>query len=169
MRIWSAACSTGQEPYSLALTVLRLSPNAANLDVRVLATDIDTTVLEQARKGRYDSDALAMIPLELRSRWFERTGPDWQAGEAMRRNGDVPAIEPDRRVAHARAVRRHHVPQCRDLLWRGDAGGDLESLHANDRARAATSISAIPERVSGPAMSSYVSAGITTYQRKTGA
>ena len=54
VRIWSAACSDGQEPYSIALTVLSLMPNIADYDFRILATDIDPKILAQARAGVYD-------------------------------------------------------------------------------------------------------------------
>jgi len=53
VRLWSAACSTGQEPYSIALTLLGLEPNAAGLDIKILATDIDPRVVEEARRGVY--------------------------------------------------------------------------------------------------------------------
>jgi chemotaxis protein methyltransferase CheR len=58
VRLWSAGCSTGQEAYSLACEVLRLAPEAARLDIRILATDIDRNVLRQARDGRYPASAV---------------------------------------------------------------------------------------------------------------
>ncbi len=54
IRIWSAGCSTGQEAYSIAATILEYAPDLANLDLRILATDIDPVVVETARKGVYD-------------------------------------------------------------------------------------------------------------------
>lgn len=53
IRIWSAACSSGQEPYSAALSVLTLWPEAASHDVRILATDIDPHILAAGVKGVY--------------------------------------------------------------------------------------------------------------------
>jgi chemotaxis protein methyltransferase CheR len=70
VRIWSAACSTGQEPYSIALTVLSLMPDAARYDVRILATDIDPNVVEEARRGAYSEDAVSQVPPGLRQAWF---------------------------------------------------------------------------------------------------
>jgi chemotaxis protein methyltransferase CheR len=70
VRLWSAACSSGEEPYSLALTILGLMPDAADHDVRILATDIDPEVLEKARAGVYRESALTAVPAELRRRWF---------------------------------------------------------------------------------------------------
>ncbi len=58
VRIWSAASSDGQEPYSIALTVLSMMPNVADYDFKILATDIDPKILNLARAGCYDDTAL---------------------------------------------------------------------------------------------------------------
>jgi chemotaxis protein methyltransferase CheR len=86
MRLWSAGCSTGQEPYSIAFTVLSLLPEAPNLDVKILATDIDTKVLATAREGVYSEELISAIPPEARNRWLERDGRsgDWRVGAAAR-------------------------------------------------------------------------------------
>lgn len=70
VRIWSAACSDGQEPYSIALTVLSLMPNAADYDFRILATDIDPKILALARAGAYDETALETVSPAMRKQWF---------------------------------------------------------------------------------------------------
>ena len=70
VRIWSAACSDGQEPYSIALTVLGLLPNAADYDFRILATDIDPKILAAARAGAYDEGALETVSPAMRKQWF---------------------------------------------------------------------------------------------------
>jgi chemotaxis protein methyltransferase CheR len=70
VRIWSAGCSNGHEPYSIALTVLSLMPNAADLDVRILASDIDPNVVSFGRTGIYDASALEPVPADMRRRWF---------------------------------------------------------------------------------------------------
>lgn len=56
VRIWSAGCSTGQEAYSIAATILQLVPNAETYDVKVLASDIDETALQVAKSGIYTVD-----------------------------------------------------------------------------------------------------------------
>jgi chemotaxis protein methyltransferase CheR len=71
VRIWSAACSDGQEPYSIALTVLSLMPNAADYDFRILATDIDPKILGLARTGAYDETALETVSPAMRKQWFQ--------------------------------------------------------------------------------------------------
>jgi chemotaxis protein methyltransferase CheR len=90
VRIWSAACSSGEEPYSIALAILSLMPDAASLNVRVLATDIDPGVLEKGHAGVYGEAAMAPVPADMRQRWFEMQigrdgGKAWQAGEELRK------------------------------------------------------------------------------------
>ena len=70
VRIWSAACSDGQEPYSIALTVLSQMPNAADYDFRILATDIDPKILALARAGVYDENALETVTPAMRKQFF---------------------------------------------------------------------------------------------------
>ncbi len=75
IRIWSAGCSSGQEPYSIALTLLALIPDARAYDTRILATDINPLVLDTARRATYPVDELASVPAELRRSWMEPVPP----------------------------------------------------------------------------------------------
>ena len=74
LRIWSAGCSSGQEPYSIALTLLSMLPEARAYDVKILATDINPIVLETARKGLYPAEEVVSVPADLRKSWMEPTG-----------------------------------------------------------------------------------------------
>ena len=65
VRVWSAGCSSGEEPYSLAMLVLDAAPDLAGTDFRILATDIDPVVLSRAVAARYSRDDLAKIPRRL--------------------------------------------------------------------------------------------------------
>lgn len=89
VRIWSAGCSTGQEPYSIALTMLEVLPDAAQYDVRILATDIDPNVVATGRAGVYSNEAVQPVPAALRDRWMVRVKDGardaWGTGEEMRR------------------------------------------------------------------------------------
>ncbi len=71
IRIWSAGCSTGEEPYSIAMTVVAALDHPGRWDFRVLATDISTRVLSTARIGIYDKSKLTHVPPALRQRFFE--------------------------------------------------------------------------------------------------
>jgi chemotaxis protein methyltransferase CheR len=73
LRIWSAGCSTGQEPYGIALDLLDAFPELKRWDFRVLATDIDTSVLTKARRGVYPEGELNGLSPQ-RIRLFERPG-----------------------------------------------------------------------------------------------
>ncbi len=73
VRIWSAGCSTGEEPYSIAMLVLELCPEAPKLDLRILATDIDEQVIATAEAGRYPEAALVGVSAKRRSRFFRST------------------------------------------------------------------------------------------------
>jgi chemotaxis protein methyltransferase CheR len=73
LRIWSAGCSTGQEPYTIALALLDAYPELRRWDFRVLATDIDTNVLAKAAAGVYSESELSGLAPE-RARLFERPG-----------------------------------------------------------------------------------------------
>ncbi|MBK8545808.1 MAG: protein-glutamate O-methyltransferase [Caulobacteraceae bacterium] len=72
VRLWSAACSSGEEPYSLALTLLDMCPDIARFDVRILASDIDPNIVAKARAGRYGDEAVSPIPAPMRARWLSR-------------------------------------------------------------------------------------------------
>jgi len=88
IRFWSAGCSSGEEPYSLALTILDMIPDAAVLDILILATDIDPNVLAHAERGVYRAGQLEDIPLALRRNRLQtlRTESDmsFRVGEEVR-------------------------------------------------------------------------------------
>jgi chemotaxis protein methyltransferase CheR len=70
-RIWSSACSTGEEPYTLAMTVLEAIPDLARWDIRILATDLDSDVLGKASRGVYLEDRVRALSNERRKRFFK--------------------------------------------------------------------------------------------------
>jgi len=85
LSIWCAACSTGQEPYSLAVMLRDAVPELANWRVRILATDLSNRVLAKARAGIYtDVEARRGMPDNLRERYFEPHGGDWRVSDQVR-------------------------------------------------------------------------------------
>ena len=82
MRIWSAAASTGEEAYSLAMTALETMPSFNEMDIRILATDIDTDVLSRAESGIYTIEQAKHIPQALLQRYFLK-GQGTCAGEVL--------------------------------------------------------------------------------------
>lgn len=81
-RFWSAACSTGQEPYSLAITLL--DSGSQGLDIKILATDISTRVLATAMQGRYQGTVLDTVPDPLKTQYFEQVDDGYQATDVLR-------------------------------------------------------------------------------------
>jgi chemotaxis protein methyltransferase CheR len=77
LRIWSAGCSTGEEPYSIVMTVFEYFPKPFQSDFKVLGTDLSTRVLQSARAGVYSSDAVREIPVSILRRYFLRGDGKW--------------------------------------------------------------------------------------------
>ncbi|MEM9019038.1 MAG: CheR family methyltransferase [Planctomycetota bacterium] len=85
LRIWSAASSTGQEPYSLLMTIAETLRQARRAcDYRLLGTDISTRVLEKAESGSYDNDEIEGIPPDLLRRYFDKTAGGHQVKQSLR-------------------------------------------------------------------------------------
>ena len=72
IRVWSAGCSTGEEPYSLAMTVLSRLDDPRGYDLKILATDISTRALAVAAKGVYAEEKVQKIAPALRNRYFRK-------------------------------------------------------------------------------------------------
>lgn len=71
LRIWSAACSTGDEPYSLVMTLADMMPMES---INIYATDIDDTILQKARTGLYNAKSLEGLPKEYLDKYFTKVG-----------------------------------------------------------------------------------------------
>jgi len=120
IRIWSAACSTGQEPVSLAISALEWLRSGAAADLRptdfvIVATDISARILKMAREGRYSAAELERgMPADLRSRYFTVDGPAWAVSTEVARMIDY------RRVNFADAapasVGLFDIIFCRNVL-----------------------------------------------------
>lgn len=70
IRVWSAGCSTGMETYSIAMVLKEVIPEDQDWDVKILATDLDTNVLETAANGIYKQDSVTGVSDERMARWF---------------------------------------------------------------------------------------------------
>lgn len=170
IRLWSAACSTGQEPYSMALTVLSVIPDAASLDIRILATDLNPHVVRHGRSGRYQKEELQDVPPNLRVKWFQPVPGD-SRGTMMKVADDVRALVSFREL---------------NLMGSWPFGGPFDAIFCRnvviyfDRETQSTVWSRLTrllgaqgalyighsERIAGPAAALLAPNGITTYRKK---
>ncbi|SON58259.1 Chemotaxis protein methyltransferase [Hartmannibacter diazotrophicus] len=74
LRVWSAGCSSGEEPYSIAMTMAETLPNLRSLDARLLATDLDTRMVAHGRAGLYAEGSVGNLEPARREKWMRRDG-----------------------------------------------------------------------------------------------
>ena len=173
LRIWSAGCSIGHEPYSIAMTILSMLPDAGRYDVRILASDIDPNVVATGRAGVYGESALSSIPTEMRRKFFRSAGPgrnrdgegEFEVVEAMRSivafrelnlNGSWP-MKGQFDAIFCRNVTIYFDQKTREKVWERFCeklrpGGYLYVGHS--------------ERLSGPALSAMTYDANTSYRKK---
>ena len=167
VRLWSAACSNGQEPYSMAMTVLSVLPEAADLDVRILATDIDPNMVAEGAAGVYPEEALEPAPAMLRHRYFDKAPAHGRgrlsANAALRRLvsfkelnliGDWP-MRGKFDVIFCRNVAIYFDDATQERVW---------SRFTPLMAPGATLYIGHSERVSGPAAARLRTSGLTAYR-----
>jgi chemotaxis protein methyltransferase CheR len=96
LNLWSAACSSGQEPYSLAMLLAEHFPNLAAWDVHILATDLSTAMLARAREGRYSQlEVNRGLPAALLVKHFGKEGMHWRASATLRQSVEYRPINLD--------------------------------------------------------------------------
>jgi chemotaxis protein methyltransferase CheR len=165
VRIWSAACSSGQEPFSAAMTILSLMPDAADKDVKILATDIDPNMVAEGRSGTYAAHLVEGVPEPFRKRWTT-TLPDGRVKMSddlralitfneLNLIGDWP-MKGAFDAIFCRNVAIYFEDDTQARLWSRFApltriNGALYIGHS--------------ERIQGPAVSAYKPDGVTTYRR----
>ncbi|MBP0463931.1 protein-glutamate O-methyltransferase CheR [Roseomonas sp. PWR1] len=117
LRIWSLPCSTGEEPYSIALHLTENWPGLETVDVEIVASDIDTRALSRARAGVYGERALHNLPPEMRARYFESAGPErWRIAAPIRGAVRFTATNLSDPAEMARHRGLYDVIFCRNLL-----------------------------------------------------
>ena len=117
IEFWSAACSSGEEPYSIALTMLDALGEEALHKVRILATDICVDVLEKTREGVYAAERLAGLPPAWLQRYFEPVAGS--RGSAFRVKTEVRrmvTVLPANLIEPFRPGNRFHVIFCRNVM-----------------------------------------------------
>ncbi len=158
LRLWSAGCSTGQEPYSIAMLIKSLCPDADRLDIKILGTDIDPVVVRTAQAAKYPKDELAELPKEYKPKdLVGDTIPP--SATSLVTFGTLNLIQPfpfkgKFDAIFCRNVAIYFDTPTQQKVWSAfqkalNPGGYLFIGHS--------------ERMSGPASAHFKTAGITTY------
>ena len=85
LRIWCAACSSGQEPYSIAMLLQQHFPSLASWTIDILGTDISTHMIRRSQEGRYSQlEVNRGLPAQFLVRYFEKAGSEWQIRPEVR-------------------------------------------------------------------------------------
>lgn len=114
LRIWSAACSTGQEPYSLAIAITENPEKWRGWTVQIMATDVSTAALAQARAGKYSQFEIQRgLPVMQMVRHFEQQGEDWIAKESIR---NMVTFAEHNMLQSASHFGKFDVVLCRNML-----------------------------------------------------
>lgn len=166
VRIWSAGCSRGHEPYSIAMELLSGIPDLIHSDIMILASDIDPKVLQIARAGLYDEVDLQSLPAGYLERFFTPDDKSYRVSDDLRkmiRFNPLNLLQPwpmknQFDVIFCRNVVIYFDQETQDTLWPRfqDAtrkNGWLFIGHS--------------ERLTSSAAPQYESAGMTTYQKKS--
>ncbi len=163
VRLWSAGCASGQEAYSLAMTILDLVPQAGDLDIRILATDVDESVIARARQGLFPADDTSQILQPARLRYTHDRGTHFSIAQPARA-----LIRFHRHNLHGPWPMRcgFDVIFCRNVLIYFDPAAQSRLL-----ARFASALTTCgwlflghSERVTGPARQLLIPAGPTSYR-----
>lgn len=169
VRVWSAGCSSGEEPYSLVLTFLASFPDIVNYDFKVLATDINPVVLDVAAKGIYPETALRNVPERLRTTYFDSvSGTDGQC--RIRKSArDLIAFRRLNLIEPWPMKRRFDVIMCRNVViyFCDDTKNAIWARILGQLAPAGVLFSGHSERLSGPASKELKLVATTTYRANT--
>ncbi|MEH3120648.1 MAG: protein-glutamate O-methyltransferase CheR [Sphingomonas phyllosphaerae] len=129
IRLWSMPCSTGEEPYSIAMQILENWPQADEYSVEILASDIDSRVIAEAKHGRYSARALHRLTPTLRNRYFTPVDGDFRLCAELRGSIDFSVVN----ITDTFAMRRFRhldVIFCRNMLIYFDDNSRRQAVEA---------------------------------------
>jgi chemotaxis protein methyltransferase CheR len=114
LRIWSAACSSGQEPYSLAMILSEMAAHLAGWTIEIVATDLSTEILGRAREGVYSQfEVQRGLPVTLLVKYFVQSGDRWQISPKIRSMVDYREFN---LLSDPAGLGRFDVVFCRNVL-----------------------------------------------------
>lgn len=109
LKIWSAACSTGDEPYSL---VMALSRHIPLNQIKVYATDLDKQVIQKAKVGLYAEKSIASVPADLKQKYFTQVGPSYQISDEIKKRVEFK----EHNLLRDTYPTDYHLIVCRNVL-----------------------------------------------------
>ena len=172
IRIWSAACSSGQEPYSVALSILSVIPDAPKLDIKILATDLSSDVVNHGRKGLYRAEELQDIPADVRKRWITPVVVDGENQFSVSETAKALITFRDLNLMERWPMQGpFQIIFCRNVVIYFDqpTQAKLWQRFATLLSPSGTLYIGHSERLSGPAVPQFRADGITTFQLLKGA
>ncbi|MFZ2103604.1 MAG: protein-glutamate O-methyltransferase, partial [Oricola sp.] len=163
VRMWSAGCSDGREPYTIACTVLQSFPEAARYNFKILASDLDHNSLDKAKEGRYNAEMVSKMPPGVRDKFFRRAGDMAEAGPQLR---DLIAFRSLNLLNEWPFKQKFDVIFCRNVLiyFEQDLQAKLFSRFCSVLKPGGHMYIGHSERVSGPASRDLKQIGVTTYK-----
>lgn len=128
LRIWSAACSTGQEPYSLAMMLKDNFPILAGWKIEIIATDLSPTVLDRAREGLYSTfEVQRGLPIQMLIRHFDQEESYWRIKRELRQ---CVSFRPLNLLEDFSSLGQFDIVLCRNVLIYFDQPTKTRILHA---------------------------------------
>lgn len=128
IRIWSAACSSGQEPYTLGMILKEHANQLAGWKVEILATDLSTQILQKAKEGCYSQfEVQRGLPITLLMKYFKQVDDKWQIAEELRQMITYRVFN---LLDNMRALGQFDVVYCRNVLIYFDQGTKTKVLNA---------------------------------------
>ena len=116
LRIWSAGCSTGEEPYTLAIIISELlKSEVSSWDIKITANDLSEAVLASARRGMYSEYALRTTPPEIVSKYFTKAGNQYKVSSLVKKMVSFGQINLSDRTQTKR-VERSQIVFCRNVI-----------------------------------------------------
>ena len=128
VRIWSVPSSSGEEPYSIAMYLLENWSGINQWDVEIISSDIDTSIIAQARRGYFSERSVKTLPKKLLEKYFRRSGDGFQMCEDLRQSVEFTKVNL-MKPSDVRGYRNFDVIFCRNLLIYFD---DLSRRQAAD-------------------------------------
>ncbi len=167
VRIWSAGCSSGQEPYSLAMVLLSRVPDIHTLDIKILGTDIDLKILNRACDATYSNEETSSLPNDMRSKFMVAASQPEQGATVAKSARDLVTLRPLNLLRPWPMKQKFDAIFCRNVLIYFDnpTQKDLWPRFHDALARDGVLFLGHSERIQSPEAMGFVASGVTTYRK----